>query len=235
MFLRRELSRLGKEQDDFLRQSTLSSVRHISQLAPDGLNLEDFTEYVATREIYAARLAILRDKLSSCESGEALSSPNRLPRVEVRRGRHVATAKKNWVTLGGGPDDDGWKKITGRLNAFYDDEARSFYNSGQGGDDIDRDIAKDYPDLLNLITASSLPSDLKRSLAESKRFIRYEEAGQLYNILRGLEPDRGTGYAYLLWQNVGDRVRRAQAQARTAAAKQRAAERRLLVEILGAV
>ena len=123
------------------------------------------------------------------------------------------------MRLTGSEEDSFSQNIVSRLNALYDDEARSFYNTDTSNTHLDLDIIKDYPELITLIEASSLPAEQKTFLVQNSRHIRYEEAGRLYNILKGIDPNGTLGYAYTLRKSLTERAQLASLSSQAEAAK----------------
>ncbi len=143
---------------------------------------------------------LLEGKIDSCDKKEKLSSLSRLRLLEATRLAHIDRIRKELpgVTASG---------VIEAVNTLYEQEARSFYNyETQKLPMIDRDVIKDFPMLLDLVKGSSLPDDLKTSFSQNFRFIKYEEAGQLQNGLRGINKDLGTTFVYLLRSDLSDRA-----------------------------
>jgi regulator of protease activity HflC (stomatin/prohibitin superfamily) len=209
IFLLEEYTRIKKDGDAFAEASGVGHITSVTQLEGIGANTQDLAAYVAGSEEYAAQLTVLSMKSSSCQRGEALSSLDRLPFLEIVRQKHISRAKSRWEGLGGTSEDAQSKTIVDRINAIYDAEAKSYYNSDSVREELDPDIIKDYPTLLVLIRNSSLPEEHKRFLEQNSRHIRYEEAGRLHNILKGLDPNGSLGYAYTLRKALADRAKEA--------------------------
>jgi regulator of protease activity HflC (stomatin/prohibitin superfamily) len=114
------------------------------------------------------------------------------------------------VQLGGTQDDEMCRVIVNRVNRVYDDEAKSFYNFDTVKFPLDTDVLKDYPNILSLLQASSLPVEQKLFFQENARYLKYEEAGRLFDILSGTDKeDTLLGYAYSLRKLLAERAQRA--------------------------
>ena len=111
------------------------------------------------------------------------------------------------------------KTIIDRINAIYDNESKSFFNSDSIRAAVDPDIVKDYPELLTLIKESSLPAEQKSFMEQNSRFIRYDEAGRLYNILKGIDTNGTLAYAYTVRKSLAERAEQARLTAQADAAR----------------
>lgn len=145
-------------------------------------------------------LSIVQGKIDSCGRKEKLSSPARLRRLESARLELV-----NKIRLEEGRSADG---LINAVNELYEQEAKSFYNyETVRVANVDSDVVKDFPMLLDLVRTSSLPDEFKTSFTQNFKFIKYEEAGRLQNGLRGTDKDLGTTFAYVLRSDLNDRAR----------------------------
>lgn len=227
-FLRSEYRRLDDEAQASADASQFGKGAKISDLGSLGATVDQLAESVAVSEEFAAKLSVLQMEIRSCDKGEALSSLTRLPFIDVTRQKHLLGAKTRWARLGGSDEDPQFAVISARINAVYDSEAKSFYNSDSVHANLDPDVVKDYPELLSLIEGSGLPPEQKRFLTEHSQFINYEEAGRLSNILRAIELDGSLMYAYTLRASLAERAKQAERTAQDLAAEQsREAARRM--------
>jgi hypothetical protein len=207
IFLGTELARISREAQEFADQSPLGDVDSVLNLIGSGATITDLAAQVAASEVYAAKEAVLRGKYISCEHGESLSSLDRLTILERTRTLHIAGARSRWLKMGGSEED--FATIAKQLNDYYDHEGQSFYNPDRVAGFSDRDVAKDYSDLIAVIDASAIPPDQKEFLKANRNLIRYEEAGRLCNELTGVYPQQGTGYVYVLRRELAKRVKQA--------------------------
>jgi len=220
VFLREESRRIQMEGADWANGSRFTDSIGIPQLESLGATIEELAESVATSEEFAAKLTVLGLRSASCVKGEDLSSLDRLMPVDGARQKHIVRVKTRWERLGGTESDPQARTIFEKVNAVYDAEARSFYNSDRVREVMDPDIIKDYPDLLFLIEGSALETEQKRFLRENSRHLRYEEAGRLFNVLNGLDPNGSLSYAYALRKVLVERAKEESATAQAEAAKQ---------------
>ncbi len=221
VFLRQEYRRIQQEGENFAAKARFSSSVTVQNLAFLGATVEEFADFIAASEEFAARLSVLSLKIRACEWGQPLSSKERLPSISAMRERHAARVKARWLAAGG--SEDAWLAgILVRINTIYDGEIQSLFISDSIPSGLDPDIAKDYPDILTLIRESTLPPEQKAYLENHSRFIRYEEAGRLYNIFKGIDTTRTPAYAYEVRQALAERAEQARAADEAEAAKKRA-------------
>jgi hypothetical protein len=204
-FLRSESRRIAQDSEDFVTATPLAAARNTDALADLNSTVSDWADYVAATEVFAARRAILGMEISACDRNIRLSDTTRLNTVEIARTSHVRRATERWLSLAGDQGKDFADGITGKINAVYEAETRSFYNPSNTTFN-DPDVGKDYADLSSLIQGSSLDQGAKVFYASALPFLRYEEAGRLANALRGVDKDQGLNYAYLLRKTLADRV-----------------------------
>ncbi len=218
-FLGEEYLRVQKEAQEFVSASRFADSHSISEVAGLGASVDEFAEYIATSEEYSARLTILRMNREACERGVSLSAKERLPSIDVVRQRHLVRARRSWTSKGGTEQDAQLELIIKQINVVYDNEARSFYNSESIRGNLEPDIVKDYPTILEVIRESSLPPQDKAFFEANSQFMKYEEAGKLFNILKGLDPMGSLSYAYTLRKVLEDRAQQSQSRAHAEAAK----------------
>ena len=167
--------------------------------------IDSWADYVATTEEFTARRNILGLAVASCEHGTRLSELTRLNSIDIARAAQIRHASERWQNLAGEQGTQAANGITDRINAVYEGETKSFYN-----DSIakfgDPDVGKDFPDLFTLIQGSALDQGTKEFYAAAIPFIKYEEAGKLANILRGVNKNQSLDYAYLLRKVLAERA-----------------------------
>jgi regulator of protease activity HflC (stomatin/prohibitin superfamily) len=219
LFLNEEYRRIRNDSEEFARTARFSDSITLTDLAGLSATIDELGESIAAAEELIARVSILRLKSNSCEMGEALSSLERLPAIDAARQKHLRRVKANWQKRGGEEGAAQLRVITDRINSIYDTEARSFYNSDSIRSDLNAEVIKDYPQLLQAIRESSLPNEQKIFLEQNGRYIRYEEAGRLFNILKGIDPNGSIGYAYTLRRSLEARVQQAGLAAEAEAAR----------------
>src|SRR5437588_6273628 len=188
-FLRQEYLRIKGDGESYVESSSLSDVSQLAQRSEYGKTTEDLADYVAETESNAAKLTAISANIRSCDRGQRLSAIERLPLLEVVRKRHISRVVSRWVQLGGTQDDEMCRVIVNRVNRVYDDEAKSFYNFDTVKIPLDTDVIKDYPNILSLLQASSVPGEQKLFFQENARYLKYEEAGRLFNILSGTDKE----------------------------------------------
>ena len=210
VFLRDETRRLQQDTETATNSSELSNFKSIQEAVASGKTIDDLAEFVAQDESQAARIRILTLAVASCEKGQPLSDVDRLQSIELAKQRQINQINARWTQLGGQPDDQQLQMIIGRVNGVYDDEAKSFYNSDSDKLSLDPDIIKDYPTLFSLIQNSALSSDQKAFLQQNAQFLKYEEAGRLFNILAGIDKVGSLTYAYSLRKPLSERANAAQ-------------------------
>jgi hypothetical protein len=203
-FLRQEAARVFRASQEFLNQSPLASVKTAEDLAARNASIADWAGFVSTTEAFEAHRKLLRLAVSACERHVALSDTVRLTDIDKTRAFHVRGTVERWHKLAGEAGKDQEATIAAQVSAVYEAESRSFYNASLDRFE-DRDIGKDYPDLPDVTRASSLDESTKRFYESACRYLRYEEAGQLSNALKGLD-QRGLNYAYMLRTTLTDRV-----------------------------
>jgi regulator of protease activity HflC (stomatin/prohibitin superfamily) len=218
-FLREEYARTRKDGESYLQGSDMAGVSQVTQLVDKGKSVEDLAKYIAEDEANAARLGILSADIKSCDRGQPLSAMERLPLLDAARQRQVSRVESRWIRLGGIRDDESARQILSRVNGIYDDEAKSFYNSDTVHITVDSDIVKDYPAILSLVEESSLPVEQKRFLQDNAKYLKYEEAGRLFNILKGIDKAGSLGYAYSLRKALAERAQQANLAAQAESAK----------------
>ena len=204
-FLRRELHRIAGDAQDFVDQAPLSKIQNPDELAAANATLGDWASYVSASEVFAAKETILRLDLAACQRGMALSDTSRLTEINSARAFQVRRALRRWEEVAGDAGKDVESSIAARISDIYETEAKSFYNSGISSFG-DKDVGKDYSELPALIQNSGLDQGTKEFYNTAVQFLRYEEAGQLANVLRGLDPEHGLNYAYVLRKSVEPRV-----------------------------
>jgi regulator of protease activity HflC (stomatin/prohibitin superfamily) len=210
IFLRDEVRRLQQDRQTATDSSGLSNIKSIQAAVDSGKTIDDLAEFVAQDESLAARIRILTLAVVSCEKGQPLSDVDRLQSVELAKGRQIDQIDSRWNQLGGKPDDEQLQMVIGRVNGVYDDEAKSFYNSDSEKLSLDPDIVKDYPTLFSLIENSGLSPDQKTFFQQNAQFLKYEEAGRLFNILSGIDKVGSLTYAYSLRKPLSERAQAAQ-------------------------
>jgi regulator of protease activity HflC (stomatin/prohibitin superfamily) len=189
----------------------------LEALAAANATASDWAAYVGATEVFAAQRTLQRLELAACEQNLALSNPSRLNEIEDIRTAHIRRVTRRWQDLAGESGKEFESGLVAQVNAVYEAETRSFYNSAMEQFE-DRDIGKDYPELPSLIQNSALDPGAKSFYRDAIRFLRYEEAGQLINALKGLDKEQGLNYAYLMRKALADRV--------AAAAEKRALSKR---------
>jgi hypothetical protein len=205
VFLRHEADRVRHDGQDYLNRSPLAVVKTADDLAAVGSTLGDWANFTAAIEVFAAREGFLRQAATACQHKLALSDPSRLNDISAMRAKQVKRLEQTWQRLAGDQGKDFETALTAQLSAAYEAETRSFYNP-ELSQFNDPDIGKDYPDLLSLIQNSSLDQTTKSFYAANARLLHYEEAGQLTNILKGIDTEHGLDFAYLLRKKLSDRA-----------------------------
>jgi regulator of protease activity HflC (stomatin/prohibitin superfamily) len=206
VFLREESERTRLLADEFERTSSFAGAS-LSARINGGTPLSEVIAFLTDREVWKARLSVLRLKHSACLAGVPLSAATLMAQVEEARKRHLPEIQQHWLAIAGDQAANSFDDIRNKVNAVYDQEARSFYQTNEIGKGADPDVVKDYPSLLTAIGNSALPDEQKRALRALAPFLRYEEAGRLFNVLSGTIKDEGLGYAYLLRRPLEDRSR----------------------------
>jgi SPFH domain/Band 7 family protein len=204
-FLKHELQRIEQDGQDYINNAPLGSVKTVEDLAASGATLNDWIGMVATNEGFAARRTLLHLDISACQRGISLSDPIRLTEIEQVRTAQIRRAAERWQQMAGEQGKDLENVIVSQLNSLYEAEMKSFYNPEISQFD-DHDIGKDYPDLLQSIRGSSLDESTKAFYNENARLLRYEEAGQLANALKGIDKELSVDYAYLLRKSLANRA-----------------------------
>ena len=152
------------------------------------------------RFLAEATAGILEGKIASCTKGEKLLSAGRLRRIEAARMKQVEQVRQE---LQGAAAD----AVVDRLNRLYEEEAKSFFNQDAVKIAVlDRDVFKDFPDVLRVLQESSLDEGQKAAIVKNFRYIKYEEAGRLHNSLRGIDKDTGATFPYILRGELADRA-----------------------------
>ena len=181
-FLRRELTRIQTAPVD-IPDRVPASIRAV------------YPRYAAE-----VNLNVIQGKISSCEKKEKLSSLTRLRTLDAARLDHIDKIRHDMPGASGDAPVEA-------VNSLYEQEAKTFYNSDTVRiPQLDRDVVKDFPTLLQLVKSSSLPDEQKNVFTQNFRFIRYEEAGRLQNGLRGVDKDLGNTFVYLLRSDLADRA-----------------------------
>src|SRR5271157_3381985 len=192
-FLRSEERRIMKEGQEFVDSAPLASVNSLEDLAAANGTVSDWAAYVGATEVFSARRGLVGLEFSACERGVALSDPARLSEIERMRTAHVRRAAQRWQNLAGEQGNELEAGLDAKINAVYEAETKSFYNSVSENFE-DRDIGKDYSDLPSLIQNSALDQGTKDFYKGAVSFLRYEEAGRLTNALKGLDKEQGLNY-----------------------------------------
>jgi len=205
VFLRHEAQRIGREEQDFVNASKFTGLKNTDDLAIAGGTLPEWGNYIGTTEVFAAREGFLRMAASACDKKINLSNPERLNGISKMREAHVKRLTERWQRLAGDAGKDLQASVIAQLGSAYDAETKSFYNTELRQFD-DPDIGKDYPDLLTGLRNSALDQNTKNFYNDNARFLQYEEAGQLSNILKGIDTQHGLDYAYLLRKKLSDRA-----------------------------
>jgi hypothetical protein len=203
-FLRQESVRTARASQEFLSQSPLTSVKTAEDLAATNASIADWAGFVGTAEVFEAHRKLLNLAFSACERHVALSDAVRLTDIDKTRAFHVRRTMERWQKLAGEAGKDHDAAVAAQVSSVYEGESRSFYNAALDHFE-DRDIGKDYADLPEVIRRSSLDESTKSFYESACRYLRYEEAGQLSNALKGLD-QRGLNYAYMLRTTLTDRV-----------------------------
>jgi hypothetical protein len=205
LFLRHEVDRVTREGQEFVAGAPLASVRNAEDLATAGGTLADWATYVAATEVFAAKRTVLSLEAAACERNISLTNPLRLTEIDTRRANHVRRVTQRWQQLAGESGKEFGANIGSQVSAVYEAEIKSFYNN-EAERFEDRDVGKDYPDLATLIRNSELDQNTKDFYDHAVRFLRYEEAGQLANALKGIDKEHGLDYPYMLRKALADRV-----------------------------
>ena len=190
------------EKCSFLRQE-LTRVESAVPALPETVPAATAPAYL--RYAKEAAAGVVEAKVASCKKGERLSSLGRLRNLENARRKEIEKVREE-VT---GPAAD---TIVDALNQFYEGEARSFYNTFKVAVS-DRDVAKDFPKVVELLEKSTMDDEHKKAILKNFRFIRYDEAGRLQNALLGLDKDAGTTFPYILRDDLGGRAQAEEKQA----------------------
>jgi hypothetical protein len=180
-------------------------IQNNDELAAANATISDWASYVGASEVFAAKQTILRLDLAACLRGLALSDTSRLADINSTRASHVRRALGRWRELAGDAGKEAESSIAAQISQIYETEAKSFYGSGISSF-TDKDVGKDYSDLPAVIQNSGLDQGTKQFYNTALQFLRYEEAGQLANALRGLDLEHGLNYAYVLRKSVEPRV-----------------------------
>jgi hypothetical protein len=218
-FLRSEVRRIAEQGQDFEDSSPFSRVGSTDALTTANLNVADWAQYEATAEEFTARKTLFGLEAFSCERGVQLSDKSRLVAIEKARATQVERAAGRWQASAGDQGKDYADPISAKINAVYESDTQSFYNSPAQSFN-DPDVGKDYAGLSNLIQDSSLDQSTKNFFAANLSRLRYEEAGKLSDTLEGVDKTQGLDYAYLLRNTVANRVSAEDAQDQQAAQKQ---------------
>lgn len=226
VFLNEEYRRVRKISEEMAVNARFSNAIKLIELPGIGATIDELADSIKTSEEIGTRMTILRLSRNSCELGESLSSLERLPTVEGERQRQLRRIMASWQTRGGEDESVHLKAIIDRINSIYDAEAKSFYNPESTRGDLDSDVGKDYPQLQLAIKESPLSNEQKTYLEQQSRYIRYDEAGRLFNILKGIDPNGTIGYAYTLRKSLAARVEQTERSARAEAAKNAAKEKK---------
>lgn len=205
IFLRHEAERARHEGYEYFNQSSLASIKTPDDLTAAGETMTDWAKFTATNEVFAARETLLRLDTAACEHSISLADTSRVNDISRMRTKQVQRLLNTWRRLAGDQGKYLETDLTSPLNAVYEAETRSFYNPEISQFD-DPDIGKDYPDLIPAIQNSVLDQNTKTFYVLNARFLRYEEAGTLANILKGIDTSHGLDFAYLLRKRLADRA-----------------------------
>jgi regulator of protease activity HflC (stomatin/prohibitin superfamily) len=204
-FLRSEARRNAADALEYSANNPLSAVNSPESLAAANQTIDGWADYVATAETFTAHRTILGLAVSACERGVPLSDLSRLSGIENARASQIRRATQRWQTLAGDQGAAAAQGIIDRVNSVYEAETKSFYNRSTVRF-ADPDIAKDYPDLPSMIQGSALDQGTKELYSAALSYLKYEEAGRLANILRGVDKELSLNYAYLLRKTLADRA-----------------------------
>src|SRR5665213_1856728 len=204
-FLRSENRRISKEAQSFVENAPLANVKNLDSLTAANSTLADWVGYLGATEVFSARKTILRLEIAACERTGVLSDASRLSEIEVARANQVRRATTRWRAMAGDSGSEFEATLSAQIDTVYEVETKSFYSPAMKTFD-DPDIGKDYPDLASAIQASALDQDTKVFYGKAAHLLRYDEAGQLENILRGVAQDRGLNYACITRKVLADRV-----------------------------
>lgn len=204
-FLRSEYRRIAENAQDYTSSNPLATVSGPESLLVSNQTIEGWADYVAATEEFTAHRTILGLAVSACERGTRLSDLARLSSIDTARSTQIRHASQRWRNLAGEQGAQAAKGITDRINAIYEAETKSFYNPSMAKFD-DPDIGKDYPDLPAMIQGSALDQGTKEFYTATSSYMKYEEAGKLANILRGLDKEQSLNYAYLLRKTLAERA-----------------------------
>lgn len=206
----------------------------VTQPAPaDSLGVVDTAQALATWMLVVAREAqfdakerLARLAFQSCKSGIALLDPARQVDIEAARAKQVDETRKRWLAYLNGSPDSGLEELVVGINAAYDAEQRSFGAITVGRTYIDPDVAKEFPDLSELVRSSPLDAATQAQLIEAIPLMQFAEAGTLNAVLNGSDSTQGLAYAYrlrpILAARVTDRADSTDAVARAASEEQAA-------------
>jgi hypothetical protein len=202
--------------DDLRRSTTAYKAFSDSVTFQDLLNQEagDSTNQVqgwytseVRLEALIAKRSISLSKVNSCDVNMPLSADRRIPQLEAIRSRHVRDAQERWRSKAGTFASTFEAELRSEINRIYDQEQQSFSRARTAATGIDPDIAKEFPDLLDLIASSTLDTATKALLADGVRLLKFQEAGHLYRALTGID-SLGLGAAFALRPIVAARMRK---------------------------
>jgi hypothetical protein len=204
VFLRSEQRRIGQDAQDFAASTPVSAVTSLDSLASVNGTIESWANYVGDSEVFVARGTIIGLEAAACNRATPLSDKSRLNAVDAAQVAQIRRITRRWQTLAGDQGASFLDGIAAKVNAVYDNEAKSFYNDAIARYS-DPDVGKDYPDLLSTIQASALDQSTKEFYSHAAAYLSYEEAGRLYNILRGIDKGQGLLFAYSLRNTLSQR------------------------------
>jgi hypothetical protein len=164
--------------------------------APEFLPLAARTEF--DRFVDEVNTSIFNGKIASCGKGERLASIDRLRALETARLKHVEKIREEAQKPSAGI-------IIDTVNKLYETEAKSFFHVAKVAV-RDRDVAKDFPEVPELLKKSGLAEEMKEALLKDFRFIKYEEAGRLDRALRGTDKGLIATFPYILRDDLGRRA-----------------------------
>jgi hypothetical protein len=205
-FLREETHRLQQDHQAFVEASEAPKFKSIEDTVAAGKSADDLAEFVALDEIRSAKIRIMTLNVASCDKAQPLSDVDRLPSIDLAKQKQISQIPGRWTQLGGKSDDPQVQAIVSRVNGVYDEEAKSFYNTDAAKLSLDPEIVKDYPTLFSMIQSSGLTADQKAFFQQNAQFLKYEEAGRLFNILSGADKVGSLSYAYSLRKPLTERA-----------------------------
>lgn len=211
-FLRQQRQRVVRGAQDFADASPLSHVTSAADLSPETQSIADLGAYIGQAEAFAARVTILAMAIADCDRGLQLSDVKRLATLTAVQVKHVRRVQEQWAERSG---DDGkamLDMVVTPVSAVYQAEAQSYYAPKPQVMD-DPDVAKDFSALPSDLSGSALDSDTKTFLLQAYPHLRYEEAGQVWNAIQGVDKERGLTSVYLIRKAVAERLNSAQAKA----------------------